>query len=66
MVLFLLLAEIIDPIDIADFESLCQNQWCYVFQHDINDHLITYGAPVKDLKEISAPHKGQPAFTIPM
>jgi Asp-tRNA(Asn)/Glu-tRNA(Gln) amidotransferase A subunit family amidase len=53
-------AEIIDPIDIPDFDSLRQNQWCSVFQHDINDYLTTYGAPVKDLKEIIASGKFAP------
>ena len=28
-------AEIVDPIEIPDFDSLRQNQWCSMFQHDI-------------------------------
>ncbi len=53
-------AEIIDPIEIPNFDSLRQNQWCSVFQHDINEYLTTYGAPVKDLKEIIASGKFAP------
>lgn len=53
-------AEIIDPIEIPGFDSLRQNQWCSMFQHDINEYLTTYGAPVKDLKEIIASGKYSP------
>ena len=53
-------AEIIDAIDIPNFDSLRQNQWCSMFQHDINDYLTTYGAPVKDLQDIIASGKFAP------
>ena len=47
-------AIIIDPIDIPDFDSLKQNQWCPMFRHDINAYLTSLGeaAPVKNLEEI--------------
>ena len=47
-------AVIIDPIDIPDFDSLKQNQWCPMFRHDINEYLASLGeaASVKNLEEI--------------
>lgn len=38
-------AEIIDPLDIPNFSSLRQNQWCGTFGKDIESFLATY---VKD------------------
>ena len=44
----------VDPFDIPGFDTLSQNHWCPVFQHDLNEFLATHGknAPVKDLEEI--------------
>ena len=35
-------AEIVDPLEVPDFASLRQNQWCDEFRHDIEDYLATY------------------------
>jgi Asp-tRNA(Asn)/Glu-tRNA(Gln) amidotransferase A subunit family amidase len=55
-------AEIIDSIPVPGFDSLRQNQYCAVFQHDINEYLNSLGpaAPVKNLKEIIASGKFAP------
>lgn len=47
-------ATIVDPVSIPDFESLAQNQWCAMFEHDLNQFLVTLGpdAPAKDLQTI--------------
>jgi amidase len=52
-------AEIIDPIEIPGFDSLSANQWCSVFQQDINHYLSSLGdkAPVKNLGEVIASGK---------
>lgn len=49
-------AEIIDPFDIPDFETLTDGIWCDVFRHDVNDYLASLGeaAPYKTLAEIVA------------
>ncbi|MBC5774181.1 amidase [Pontibacter sp. KCTC 32443] len=55
-------AEIVDPFEVADFEKLSKDQWCSVFQHDINQYLGSLGehVPVKNLKEIVASGKYSP------
>ncbi|MGY2134420.1 amidase family protein [Hymenobacter sp. HD11105] len=47
-------AEIIDPVEISDFAQVSKDQWCAVFQYDINAYLSTLGptAPVKNLQQI--------------
>ena len=49
-------ATVVDPVDIPDFASLSQNQWCAMFEHDLNQFLATLGedAPAKDLATIVA------------
>ncbi|ARS35634.1 amidase family protein [Pontibacter actiniarum] len=56
-------AVIVDSVDIAGFDSLRQNQWCDVFQHDINGYLAAQGpaVPVKNLDEIVASGKYAPS-----
>jgi Asp-tRNA(Asn)/Glu-tRNA(Gln) amidotransferase A subunit family amidase len=48
-------AVIIDPIDIPLFDSLRQNLWCSMFQHDINQFLRSLGndVPVRDIREVA-------------
>jgi amidase len=55
-------AEIVDPFEVADFDSLRKDQWCSVFQHDINAYLSSLGpdVPVKNLEEIVASGKYSP------
>ncbi len=55
-------AVLVDPFEVAEFDSLRQNQWCSVFQHDINAHLGSLGdkVPVKNLAEIVASGKYAP------
>ena len=55
-------AEIVDPFEVADFDSLRKDQWCSVFQHDINEYLSSLGpnVPVKNLEEIVASGKYSP------
>lgn len=47
-------AEVIDPIEIPDFDELRKDQWCPTFQFDINNYLASLGenVPVKNLTEI--------------
>ncbi|MGH9829185.1 MAG: amidase family protein, partial [Blastocatellia bacterium] len=47
-------AEIVDPFDIADYESLIKDIWCDTFQYDLNSYLDTHGknAPYHSLQEI--------------
>ncbi len=47
-------ATVLDSIVIPDFASLSQNQWCAMFEHDLNQFLATLGpdAPAKDLQTI--------------
>lgn len=47
-------AEMIDPFNIPGFDTLSQDHWCPVFQHDLNAFLAKYGknAPVRNLEEI--------------
>ncbi len=45
-------AEIIDPIEIPGFDNLSKDQWCAVFEQDVNRYLSAFGAPVKNLNEI--------------
>lgn len=35
-------AAIVDPVQIPDFASLRQNQWCAAFKNDLEDYLATY------------------------
>ena len=35
-------AEIVDPLEIPDFDNLSQNQWCAEFRNDLEDYLVTY------------------------
>ncbi len=55
-------AQIIDPIDIPDFDTLSNNQWCTLFEQDINLYLKAQGdrVPVKNLDEIIASGKYSP------
>lgn len=55
-------AEIIDPIEIPEFDSLRKNQWCSMFQEDVNHYLASLGdkVPVKNLSEIIASGKFSP------
>lgn len=55
-------AVIVDPIEIAGFDSLRKDQWCDVFQEDINTYLAAQGerVPVKNLQEIVASGKYSP------
>lgn len=52
-------AVIIDPVEVAGFDTLSQNQWCNVFKHDVNAYLASLGdnVPVKNLAEIVASGK---------
>ncbi|WP_089318924.1 amidase family protein [Pontibacter ummariensis] len=52
-------AMIVDPFEVADFDKLRQDQWCDVFQRDINEYLAAQGpdVPVKNLDEIVASGK---------
>lgn len=55
-------AVIVDPIEIAGFDSLRKDHWCDVFQEDINAYLASAGknVPVKNLQEIVASGKYSP------
>jgi amidase len=55
-------AVIVDSLEVADFDSLRQGQWCNVFQEDINTYLAAQGekVPVKNLQEIVASGKYSP------
>ncbi|MBD2700962.1 amidase [Spirosoma sp. BT702] len=55
-------AEIIDPVAIPDFDTLSRNQWCSLFQHDINQYLSSLGdkVPVKNLEQLVASGKFAP------
>lgn len=55
-------AEIIDPVEIPDFAQVSKDQWCAVFQHDINAYFSSLGptAPVKNLPQIIASGKFAP------
>lgn len=35
-------AEIVDPVEVPDFNALRQNQWCAEFRHDIETYLADY------------------------
>ena len=52
-------AILVDPFEVADFDSLRKDQWCSVFQHDIDAYLASLGEniPVKNLAEIVASGK---------
>ncbi len=47
-------AVLVDPFEVTDFDSLRKDQWCSVFQHDIDAYLASLGenVPVKNLAEI--------------
>lgn len=55
-------ATIIDPFEIADFDTLTKNIWCDLFQHDVNDYLASLGenAPYKTIAEIVVSGKYSP------
>jgi len=55
-------AEVVDPFTVANFDSLQKDQWCSVFQSDINRYLASLGpnVPVKNLQEIVASGKYAP------
>ncbi|MCC9167286.1 amidase family protein [Pontibacter harenae] len=55
-------AEVVDPFEVTNFDSLSKDQWCSVFQHDINAYLSSLGenVPVKNLQEIVASGKYSP------
>ncbi len=52
-------AEIVDPFEVPNFAEVSEDQWCSVFQHDINQYLASLGpkAPVKNLQEVAASGK---------
>jgi Asp-tRNA(Asn)/Glu-tRNA(Gln) amidotransferase A subunit family amidase len=39
-------AEIVDPFDLAEYETLTERIWCDVFQHDVNQYLASLGEDV--------------------
>ena len=47
-------AEIVDPLEIPDFDNLRQNQWCAEFRHDMEDYLTTYvkNDTIKTLEDV--------------
>lgn len=47
-------AEIVDPFEVAGFDSLRHNQWCPTFQDDLNQFLsgLKDDVPIKNLNEI--------------
>lgn len=47
-------AEIIDPFDVPDYESLIKDIWCNTFRFDVNNYLATLGpdAPYRTIDEI--------------
>lgn len=49
-------AILVDPLIIPNFDELRKNQWCDVFQHDINVYLMSLGvkAPYKNIADIVA------------
>ena len=49
-------AEIVDPVDLPDYESLTENLWCNTFHYDVNEYLKSLGdaAPYPDLESIVA------------
>ncbi|WP_018478504.1 amidase family protein [Pontibacter roseus] len=55
-------AEVVDSVEIIDFDSLRQDQWCAVFLEDINAYLASQGekVPVRSLEEIVASGKYSP------
>jgi amidase len=55
-------AEIVDPFEVAEFDTLRKGLSCSVFQHDINEYLSSLGpkVPVKNLEEIVASGKFSP------
>ncbi|WP_324676935.1 amidase family protein [Hymenobacter sp. GOD-10R] len=55
-------AIIVGPVEIPDFANVSKDQWCSVFEHDINEYLAGLGpqAPVKNLNEIVASGKFAP------
>ncbi len=52
-------AEVVDPLDIPDFENLRQDQWCSMFRNDINEYLASLGpdVPMKTIEDIAASGK---------
>ena len=52
-------AEIVDPFEVENFDELRQNQWCAVFEEDLNNYLSSLGddVPVKNLDEVIATGK---------
>ncbi|MBO6585358.1 MAG: amidase [Gracilimonas sp.] len=52
-------AIIIDPFEVPGFDSLRHNQWCAVFQEDLNEFLGSLGdeVPVNNLQEVIASGK---------
>ncbi len=52
-------AVVVDPFEVENFDSLSSDQWCSVFQHDINNYLSSLGehVPVKNLQEVVASGK---------
>ncbi len=55
-------AEIIDSVQVINFDTLRLNQGCPVFQHDINNFFASLGnrSPVKNLSELIASGKYAP------
>lgn len=47
-------ATVLDSVEIPNFTDLAQDQWCAMFEHDLNQFLATLGpdAPAKDLATI--------------
>jgi Asp-tRNA(Asn)/Glu-tRNA(Gln) amidotransferase A subunit family amidase len=55
-------AVVVDSVVIVDFESVSKDQWCSVFQQDINQYLFSLGedVPVSSLEEVIASGKYAP------
>ena len=47
-------AEIVDPLDIPNFDELTEDIWSDMFHHDVNNYLASLGenAPYKNLTEV--------------
>jgi Asp-tRNA(Asn)/Glu-tRNA(Gln) amidotransferase A subunit family amidase len=55
-------AAVVDSVEVAGFEKLSKDQWCSVFQQDINQYLFSLGedVPVSSLEDIIASGKYAP------
>lgn len=55
-------ATLVDPLEVADFDSLRQGQWCATFEYDVNQYLASHGdrIPYSTIQEIFAAGKYAP------